>query len=65
VNWFGVKVGSGAPKKEENNGGGNAGSAVGRYLNPQLKRAAEPAAALSESEDKKRRKLGFGSFDSW
>ncbi|KAJ4486002.1 cyclophilin-like domain-containing protein [Lentinula aciculospora] len=56
INWFGVKVGSEGSVNDKIIGGG-----VGKYLN--LKR---PQAATGISEEPlKKRKLGFGNFESW
>ncbi|KAF9076166.1 cyclophilin-like domain-containing protein [Rhodocollybia butyracea] len=55
INWFGVKVGSEAPVNDKVEGAG-----VGKYLN--LKR---PQTSVPAEEPSKKRKLGFGNFDSW
>ncbi|CAK5264546.1 unnamed protein product [Mycena citricolor] len=58
VNWFGVKVGSESAPVVAAEGG------VGKYLG--LKRSQETTAFdQSGAEGKKKRKIGFGSFDSW
>jgi peptidyl-prolyl cis-trans isomerase-like 2 len=56
VNWFGVKVGTGSSAF----GSDDVGGAVGKYLS--VKRSLGPA---SDSDSKKKRKIGFGDFDGW
>lgn len=75
VNWFGEKIGRGAVPVAAASGrtGPAVGAGVGKYLNAGatptpavtvgVKRSL-PAAA-SESQTKKKKKLGFGDFDSW
>ncbi|KAL5535646.1 CYP8 [Sanghuangporus sanghuang] len=63
VNWFGVKLGL---HKQVGAGlNGSAASGVGKYLN--LKRPLETSSsvAVEDDEGKKKRKIGFGNFDSW
>lgn len=63
VNWFGVKLGL---HKQAGAGlNGSAASGVGKYLN--LKRPLETSSsvAVEGEEGKKKRKIGFGNFDSW
>jgi len=55
VNWFGVKVGTGSSAFGSDNVG-----AVGKYLS--VKR---PLGSVSESDSKKKKKIGFGDFDGW
>lgn len=62
VNWFGVKVdGSNHSATKEATGH------VGKYVS--LKRSAvetpESVSSTARGEEKKKRKVGFGSFDSW
>ncbi|KAH8120456.1 peptidylprolyl isomerase-like protein 2 [Phellopilus nigrolimitatus] len=64
VNWFGVKLGLDSPRA----GAGTATTVgVGKYLN--LKRPLDAGApskgAVEDDEGKKKRKIGFGNFDSW
>lgn len=65
VNWFGVKLGLDKPAANGTNGSRAGG--VGKYLN--LKRPLESAApgqgSVEDEEGKKKRKVGFGNFDSW
>ncbi|KAJ7169768.1 cyclophilin-like domain-containing protein [Mycena filopes] len=56
VNWFGVKVGSGDLAVGATTGGG-----VGKYL----KRSQDAVVDQGGNESKKKRKVGFGSFDNW
>jgi peptidyl-prolyl cis-trans isomerase-like protein 2 len=56
VNWFGVKVGTGSSAFGRSDDGG----AVGKYLN--IKR---PLGSASDSDSKKKRKIGFGDFEGW
>ncbi|KAF8307178.1 cyclophilin-like protein [Clavulina sp. PMI_390] len=66
VNWFGVKLGK--DKDSSSAGSGAAsGSGVGKYLSGGAAAAgAKKAEDLSGADDaKKKRKLGFGNFDSW
>ncbi|KAJ7103643.1 cyclophilin-like domain-containing protein [Mycena belliarum] len=58
MNWFGVKVGSGDSAFTPTAGGG-----VGKYLN--LKRPQDTVTDHGGTESKKKRKTGFGAFDSW
>jgi len=68
VNWFGVKIGADGQSKESSGAVG-----IGKYLNipsgGAKKRALEPSSGLPAAEvdddSKKRRKVGFGNFDSW
>lgn len=66
VNWFGVKLGSDGQSKISSGAAG-----VGKYLNlasgAAKKRPFEPQVAMNEVDEdyKKRRKIGFGNFDSW
>jgi peptidyl-prolyl cis-trans isomerase-like protein 2 len=57
VNWFGVKVGTGSSAF---GGSDNVGGTVGKYLN--IKR---PLKSASDSDSKKKRKIGFGDFEGW
>ncbi|KAL0565183.1 cyclophilin peptidyl-prolyl cis-trans isomerase Cyp8 [Marasmius crinis-equi] len=60
TNWFGLKIGetTGATN------GSTVGGGVGKYLN--LKRPQDQTAGGAGAEEpKKKRKLGFGDFDSW
>ena len=61
LNWFGTKLGTPASNDAV---GGSAGG-VGKYVNASKKRTVEAAAESLPPEDKKKRKLGFGNFDSW
>ncbi|EKM83588.1 hypothetical protein AGABI1DRAFT_50865 [Agaricus bisporus var. burnettii JB137-S8] len=64
VNWFGLKVGSSnATFGTEDNGVGG----VGKYLSLNNKRSRPPNGVTSVVPDdtKKKRKLGFGDFESW
>lgn len=56
VNWFGLKVGL------ETSDTTGSGGGVGKYLS--LKRPAS-AVAGAQSEDSKKRKLGFGDFSNF
>lgn len=74
MNWFGVKLATGDSILKKGSEGG-----VGKYLD--LKRPREntaavvngtngmngtrTVAAVEEDDLKKRRKIGFGSFDTW
>ncbi|KAG8883640.1 Peptidyl-prolyl cis-trans isomerase cyp8, partial [Tulasnella sp. 403] len=68
VNWFGEKIGKVGSATSAGSGG-----SVGKYLGAAptgpLKRSAAPSITATTdnvSEDKKKkRKLGFGDFDSW
>lgn len=67
VNWFGVKLGQTEGSKASD---GGARGGVGKYLNndaPKPTVAKRPAALeIGVADDgKKKRKLGFGNFDSW
>ena len=62
VNWFGVKLGS------TNTSLGNAKTTgVGKYLSLKRPLESTPRLAVGDSDDdpKKKRRTGFGSFDSW
>jgi peptidyl-prolyl cis-trans isomerase-like protein 2 len=64
INWFGVKVGTG----DSAFGGGAAGVGVGKYLG--IKRPLDQVTPGVQANDvgddaKKKRKIGFGNFDSW
>lgn len=66
INWFGVKVGTG----DSAFGGGAAGVGVGvgKYLG--VKRPLDQVTPGIQANDvgddaKKKRKIGFGNFDSW
>jgi peptidyl-prolyl cis-trans isomerase-like protein 2 len=64
INWFGVKVGTG----DSAFGGGAVGVGVGKYLS--VKRPLDqvtPGVQVNDVGDdaKKKRKIGFGNFDSW
>lgn len=65
VNWFGVKLGTAGVDSKA--GVGAAG--VGKYLN--LKRTIEATGdavrniGIEDDDGKKKRKIGFGNFDSW
>lgn len=65
VNWFGVKLGIDSPAGAGANGSGTGG--VGKYLN--LKRPLETTTsnkgAVEDDDGKKKRKIGFGNFESW
>ncbi|EIN14110.1 cyclophilin-like protein [Punctularia strigosozonata HHB-11173 SS5] len=61
VNWFGVKVGQGP----EHTQGTEAAGGVGKYLNLGTKRNVDAADSTGEEEGKKKRRIGFGNFDSW
>lgn len=73
VNWFGVKLDK--DKDQNADSAKGSGGGVGKYLaSPAVagagtKRPAEPAlGAIGIADDdggKKKRKLGFGNFDSW
>ncbi|KAJ7038316.1 cyclophilin-like domain-containing protein [Mycena alexandri] len=56
VNWFGVKVGSSDLALSAATGG-----EVGKYL----KRTQDAVVEHGGSDIKKKRKVGFGSFDNW
>ncbi|KAJ7225631.1 cyclophilin-like domain-containing protein [Mycena pura] len=58
INWFGVKIGSGNSVFGAASSGG-----VGKYLS--LKRPQAAVVDQGESEKKKQRTSGFGSFDNW
>ncbi|EJD03832.1 peptidylprolyl isomerase-like protein 2 [Fomitiporia mediterranea MF3/22] len=64
VNWFGVKLGI---EKRGTGANGSSAADVGKYLN--LKRPLETASPSTRADDdddgKKKRKIGFGNFDSW
>ena len=68
VNWFGVKLGENGQSKEASGAAG-----VGKYLNigsgAVKKRPLERSSALPvgevDEDSKKKRKIGFGNFDSW
>lgn len=68
INWFGVKVGM-----EKSVVGANGGGGVGKYLNTArvanapLKRPVEtvPDVPGVPEVTKKKRKIGFGSFEGW
>ena len=66
INWFGVKVGL-----DKSNVGSGGGGGVGKYLNagsapPAPKRPAVAVSVVDASEAaKKKRKIGFGSFEGW
>jgi len=62
INWFGVKVGTGDSAFV----GGSASTGVGKYLG--VKRSldqATPSIPNVGDDAKKKRKIGFGNFDSW
>lgn len=64
VNWFGLKVGSSnATFGTEDNGVGG----VGKYLslNNKRPRPSNGVASVVPDDTKKKRKLGFGDFESW
>jgi len=64
VNWFGVKLGIDSPRQAATLG---SESGVGKYLN--LKRPREASSGKGyggvDDIDNKKRKIGFGNFDSW
>lgn len=58
VNWFGLKVGLEASETAGSGGG------VGKYLN--LKRPASAVAgAGAQTDESKKRKIGFGDFSNF
>jgi len=62
INWFGVKVGTGDSAFV----GGSADTGVGKYLS--IKRPLDQGAQDIKDvgdDTKKKRKIGFGNFDSW
>jgi len=64
INWFGVKVSTG----DAAFGGGSAGTGVGKYLG--IKRPLDQETTGVPANDvgddaKKKRKIGFGNFDTW
>ncbi|KAJ3552031.1 hypothetical protein NM688_g4373 [Phlebia brevispora] len=66
INWFGVKVGT-----DKSGNGVQGGGGVGKYLNigavtNTQKRTIENATPAETPElTKKKRKIGFGSFEGW
>ena len=65
VNWFGVKLG-----QKEDSAAKAPNGGVGKYLSSDMPKPASskrPAALeIGMADDgKKKRKLGFGNFDSW
>ncbi|KAF7799246.1 hypothetical protein EIP86_010478 [Pleurotus ostreatoroseus] len=65
INWFGVKVGA-----EKTANGGSIGGGIGKYLNlgtgsTTQKRPVATAVADVPDPAKKKRKIGFGSFEGW
>jgi len=61
INWFGVKVGTG-----DELSGSMTSAGVGKYLNN--KRPLEPEGTnkdLQPEDSKKRKRMGFGNFESW
>ena len=58
TNWFGTKVGA---RSLSDNGGGNSGAGVGKYLDLKRRQDTTPAG----DQVKKKRKIGFGDFDGW
>jgi len=69
VNWFGEKVGAGTAAGTATGGGAVTGGNVGKYLSGAGAKRALPASGtvsgLGEPETKKKKKLGFGDFESW
>lgn len=69
VNWFGVKLrqrGDSATKPSDE----IASSGVGKYLSsdvlkPPLAKRPATLEIVAADDSKKKRKLGFGNFDSW
>ena len=62
MNWFGEKVGAAAKDSAA------AGGGVGKYLSlGKLPAPATPSAPApgSAAEQTKKRKIGFGDFESW
>ncbi|KAI5123760.1 hypothetical protein M0805_000351 [Coniferiporia weirii] len=63
VNWFGVRIGLDTPGRPSE----TASAGVGKYLS--LKRPLETSAGakdnLEDDDGKKKRKIGFGNFDTW
>jgi peptidyl-prolyl cis-trans isomerase-like protein 2 len=62
INWFGVKVGT----EDSAFVGGSASTGVGKYLG--VKRPLDqvtPSIPDVGDDAKKKRKIGFGNFDSW
>ena len=66
VNWFGVKLG--IDNKSTDGTSGSSGG-IGKYLNlnSNAKRPLETTASSKniDDSDSKKRKIGFGNFDSW
>lgn len=63
VNWFGVKIGI-----DGSTAGGAANGAsvgVGKYLNLKRSLGSSTTGILEDDDSKKKRKIGFGNFDSW
>jgi len=70
VNWFGVKLGQKEDSAAKAPNGETSGG-VGKYLSSEMPKPASakrPAAleiGVTDDGKKKRKKLGFGNFDSW
>ncbi|THH04159.1 hypothetical protein EW145_g5730 [Phellinidium pouzarii] len=64
VNWFGVKLGLDSPTAVGTNG---TSGGVGKYLNIKrpLEKGVSGNGAQEGDEGKKKRKIGFGDFDTW
>lgn len=61
MNWFGVKL-----KMDNPDIGPNSSHGVGKYIN--VKRARDAPTVGDENDPdnaQKKRKMGFGNFDSW
>ncbi|KAG9037972.1 Peptidyl-prolyl cis-trans isomerase cyp8 [Tulasnella sp. JGI-2019a] len=74
VNWFGEKIGRGAAVATAPRNATSVGAGVGKYLNVGAPAMATMTAAGVKrpmppvslgQETKKKKKLGFGDFDSW
>ncbi|KAH7885885.1 cyclophilin-like domain-containing protein [Phlebopus sp. FC_14] len=61
LNWFGVKVGT----SEQPSAGGQVGTGVGKYLGIKRQVEQEEPKMRVADDVKKKRRIGFGNFDSW